>query len=87
MKCYIQFFDDSGNHAAPMPDDYEACDSLRDARAAFGAWVDEVGQYTDPQHASALVFYGEPEGVYPCDCYPDATMAVGPRGGIIMARA
>jgi hypothetical protein len=87
MKCYIQFFDESGNHAAPYPDDYETCATLADARAAFGAWADEVASYAEPQAASAVVYLGEPEGAFPCDCYPDLTMSVGPRGGIIVSRA
>ena len=78
MKCFIQFYDESGNHAAPYDlDDGEQCASLKDAKAAFEAWVDEVGQYAEPQNASALVYLGEGGGDY-----PDYAFAVGPRGGI-----
>lgn len=86
MKGYIQFFDNSGNHAAPMPDDYETFETLIEAKRMFESWSEQVGRYSGIQNAEAIYFLGEPEGLFPCDTYPDGGFTIGPRGGIIHNR-
>ena len=77
----IAFYDESGNHSSPYDhSDYEKVATLSAATRAFQAWVEEVGQYSDPQNATALVYHKD--GLD----YPEYQFTVGPRGGIHKTR-
>ena len=84
MRVYAQWFGGS-SYAVPEADDYETFASLSDAIDAFESRAD-----FDPycpcvdESTEMLVWFGEPEGEFPCDGahnYPDRRIYLGPRGG------
>lgn len=79
MKCYAQFF--LAGCANPMPDDYEEFHSISEAKRALLRKHEDVSRYADGP-SEMLVFFGKPEGEFPCDCQPDRAYSTGPRGGI-----
>jgi len=82
MKGYMQLFDESGNHSIPFPDEYQEFKSIKHAYAIFEDWADYVGRYSDRENAKAWLYFGEPEGMYPCDTMPDRGLYIGPRGAV-----
>lgn len=84
-KIMIQFFTESGSFANPLPDDYETVTSKKAAMAAARAWFSEVACYSSEPCSVAVFYKGEREDEYkyPCDCYPDAIIEQGPRGGAV----
>ena len=93
MKCYAQWFGGS-SYAAPEADDYELFDSLGEAKREFERRADPWETYypcvddvpADDGGPIMLVWFGEPEGMYPCDCPPDREITFGPRGGVVSNR-
>lgn len=82
MKCFAQFFYGPG-YASPFPDDYEVFDSIIAVEDTFRArCLDPRFPCIDSTQATAFIFCGIPEGLYPCDTTPDYTLRFGPRGGI-----
>ena len=92
MKCYTQWFGGSG-YSFPEADDYEVFDSLKEAKDTFYGRAHDsyypCVEESEPQNGgpSMLVWFGSPEGEFPCDCYPDREITFGPRGGIRVSRA
>ena len=82
MKGYMQLFDESGNHSIPFPDEYQEFQSIKHARAIFEHWADYIERYSDRQNAKAWLWFGEPEGLFPCDTMADRGLYIGPRGAI-----
>lgn len=85
MKCYMQNYAECG-YAYPQPDEYDEFDSIKEAMDAFDDWADEVGRVYDRKEATAQLFLGEAEGMFPCDTIPDYTLSIGPRDGIRRTR-
>ena len=83
MKCYAQFYYGSG-YATPEADDYEQFASISDVGEALYSRADQDPFYpcVEQSETSALVFLGEPDGMFPCDTDPDYRITIGPRGGI-----
>ena len=79
MKCYAQFY--LAGCANPMPDDYEEFHSVSEAKRSLLRQHDDVSAYAEGP-SEMLVFFGKPEGEFPCDCQPDRVYQTGPRGGI-----
>lgn len=85
MKGYIQYFTESGDYRNPYSDEFERVKSKKQAAQFAAAWFDEVSQCSDDP-AYVLFFSGEPEGLYPCDAYPDHVIARGKRGGVVWSK-
>jgi len=91
MKCYTQWFGGSG-YSFPEADDYEIFESLGDAKDDFGKRLNDPyypcveGSEPEEGGPAMLVWFGPPEGEFPCDCYPDREITFGPRGGIRVSR-
>lgn len=79
-KCYAQFTHPS--LAVAYPDDYETFDSLEECKGAFERFMSAQARFVDETECTGLVWIGEPEEAFPCDCYPDRELTVGKRGGI-----
>jgi len=78
MKVFYQIHCNSGSFANPYPDEYET-GTIDDAKVDLQSYFNHPyieGEFT------CLVFFGNPEGDYPCDTYPDMVLELGPRGGI-----
>jgi hypothetical protein len=81
MKCYAQFH--AFGYAPPMPDDYEEFDSISAVKKALQNRYDFNLQFPCVESdAYFMVWLGRPKGDFPCDCYPDRKVFIGPRDGI-----
>ena len=72
---------ESGNWAHPEPGDVAHASSLDQLYSALEGWADTVGRYDDERCASIMVWRGLHDDV--TDLYPDFTLRLGPRGGVV----
>ena len=85
MKYTIQTHAASGNWAAPSGrDSLRHVYSKREAADVLNDWAETVGRYDDERCASALVWVGHHDDT--TDLYPDWTLTMGPRLGVVWNR-
>lgn len=89
MRCYAQFYGGS-SYSHPEADQCEVFDSLKEAVQIFEYRTSRDSHFpcTD-ENACMTVWFGEPEGDFPCDganIYPDRRIYFGPRGGVRVER-
>ncbi len=84
MNVYMQTF--LPGCAAPWPDDFTEHSSLKAAKSFFLCEAEDIDRLEDGKEAEAIVFFGVPTGMYPCDTYPDRQLSIGPRWGLQCAR-
>lgn len=89
MRCYAQFYGGS-SYSHPEADQCEVFDSLKEAVQIFEYRTSRDSHFpcTD-ENACMTVWFGEPEGDFPCDganIYPDRQIYLGPRGGVRVER-
>jgi hypothetical protein len=85
MQTYALWHGGSSYAAPSIPDDLEAFDSIREARAAFNARRDWDPYYPCVEGSSMWLYFSDPTD--DPDPYPDRVLEEGPRGGLVESPA